>query len=78
MENTKEFYLKVGVNIRKKRLEKGIKQIDLAYDIDVRRQVMYRIEKGGINLTLNTLCKLATALGTTPADLIDVQSPLAP
>jgi transcriptional regulator with XRE-family HTH domain len=73
VENTKEFYLKVGVNIRKKRLEKGIKQTDLAYDIDVpHRQVMFRIEKGGVNLTLKTLCKLAAALGTTPSDLIDV------
>ncbi len=72
MLEAEKFYKKVGVKIKKLRLEKKMKQIELAYDCDFKKQTMAKIEAGKMNLTLKTLIKLSEALNTTPSNILDV------
>jgi putative transcriptional regulator len=51
--------------VRPARLEKGLKQEDLARACDVTRQTIGLIESGGYNPTLNLCLKIAKALGKT-------------
>ncbi len=37
----KEFYKKIGENVKKKRLEKGYSQLDLALEIDIKSVAFY-------------------------------------
>ncbi len=67
-----QFQKKVGLRIKQIRLEKGYLQIDIAEDLGVTRQMISKVERGEINLSITYLRKLSIALETTPADLIDV------
>lgn len=67
-----QFQKKVGLRIKQIRLEKGYLQIDIAEDLGVTRQMISKVERGEINLSISYLLKLSIALETTPADLIDV------
>lgn len=67
-----QFQKKVGLRIKQIRLEKGYLQIDIAEDLGVTRQMISKVERGEINLSITYLYKLSIALETTPADLIDV------
>ncbi len=67
-----QFQKKVGLRIKQIRLEKGYLQIDIAEDLGVTRQMISKVERGEINLSITYLLKLSIALETTPADLIDV------
>lgn len=69
-----EYLKKVGTNIKRIRLEKGIKQIDLAYLCNFEKQNMQRIEAGNTNPTLKTLLKIAEMLDVNVIDLIDIKS----
>ena len=53
---------KVGKNIKKIRISKGITQVDLAYMCDFEKANMNRIESGNNNPTIRTLLKIANAL----------------
>lgn len=66
-----DYFKKVGQNIKKIRLEKGIKQIDLAYACDFERQNMQRIEAGKTNVTLKTLLLISEALEVDVIELLD-------
>lgn len=68
--DSKEYLQKLGERIKELRLEKGIKQVDLGYAIDVEKPNMRRIEAGGNNLSILALRKIATALQVTIKDLI--------
>jgi len=72
MQDPKVFQKKVGAKIKKIRIEKGMKQVDLAYDIDVNKQAINNIEAGRKNITLSTVLKLSNALGITPSELFEV------
>ena len=69
-----EYYKAVGANIKKIRLEKGIKQIELANNCEFDRQHLFKIENGELNLTLKTLRKLAESLDVTVIDLLKFKS----
>lgn len=60
--NEEEFIKFVGANIKKTRIEKGIKQIDLAIKIGIEDSSLRRIESGRTNPTLKTIFKIAEAL----------------
>lgn len=68
----KQYLKKLGANIKKIRLKRGIKQTELAYTCDFDRQNMYHIESGRHNLTVLNLRKLATALNVDIGDLTKV------
>src|SRR5689334_14932845 len=68
--DSKEYLQKLGDRIKELRLEKGIKQVDLGYAIDVEKPNMRRIEAGGNNLSILALRKIAAALQVTIKDLI--------
>ncbi|MES2566227.1 MAG: helix-turn-helix transcriptional regulator [Bacteroidota bacterium] len=68
--NDQEYYKAVGTNIKKIRLAKGIKQIELAANCDFDRQNMFKIENSGMNLTLKTLRIIAQALDVSVIDLL--------
>lgn len=64
-----DYFKKVGKNIKKIRLEKGMKQITLAYACDFERQNMQRIEAGKTNVTLKTLLIISESLEVDITDL---------
>ena len=66
-------YLKrLGARIKKNRLEKGIKQKDLGYAIDIEKSNMSRIEAGNTNPTIIMLKKIAEELDISLKELIDL------
>lgn len=60
----------VGATIRRLRLERGYSQESFAQHAKLDRAFYGRIERGTQNVALTTLCLLAAALGTSPAELV--------
>lgn len=69
-----EAYLqKVGKNIKRIRLAKKMKQVDVAYACNFDKQTLYNIESGRTsNITLKTIFKLANALETSISELVEI------
>ncbi|MFI3330947.1 MAG: helix-turn-helix transcriptional regulator [Rikenellaceae bacterium] len=61
---------RIAENIRSKRKEKKLTIQELAYRCDMERSNMSRIESGKVNVTIKTLCTIATALEIKIEDLI--------
>ena len=61
---------KLGENIKKLRLAKGLTQGDLCRKLEVDRAYMSNIESGKKNPTLSTLEKIANALGISSSELL--------
>jgi transcriptional regulator with XRE-family HTH domain len=59
-----------AANLRRLRHEKGLSQEDLAYEADVNRTYMSKLEKGGSYPGLKIIGKLAAVLGVQPAELL--------
>jgi len=53
---------KIGMLLRDKRIEKGYSQKDLAIKVGLRQPDISKIEKGKVNLTLETLIRLCKVL----------------
>lgn len=64
-----EFLKAFGENLKRLRVEKGLSQEQLANDADIPLQQVGRIERAEINTTLNTIKRLADALGINPKQL---------
>lgn len=63
--------MKVGERIKRRRLELGMTQTDLALKMGYKtKSAICEVEKDGSNLTQNRLVKFAEALHCTPADLM--------
>ena len=61
----------IGERIKELRLEKGMSQEELGKLVGVQRAAINKYEKGlVVNLKREVIAKLATALGTTPTDLM--------
>lgn len=60
----------LGQTIREVRLSKGISQERLALTAEVDRSYVGRVERGDNNVAVLTLTRLATALDTTVAKLM--------
>ena len=59
-----------AANLRRFRHAKGISQEDLAYEADVNRTYVSKLEKGVSYPGLEIIAKLANALGVEPAELL--------
>lgn len=69
----------VGENIRKLRQAAGLTQVDLAFDAEVERSRISKLERGHVNPSLLTLAVICNCLGTTLPALFDgVTQTLAP
>jgi transcriptional regulator with XRE-family HTH domain len=63
-----------AANLRRLRHAKGISQEDLAYEADVNRTYLSKLEKGVSYPGLEIIAKLADALGIEPAELLRLPS----
>lgn len=61
---------KLGENLKKIRLSKGIKQVEIARTLEVDRSFVSNIENGKTNPTLSTIASLAKALGVSTNELL--------
>lgn len=59
-----------AANLRRLRHEKGLSQEDLAYEADVNRTYLSKLEKGASYVGLEIIGKLAAVLAADPADLL--------
>ncbi len=66
----KEYSKKLGENLKKIRIMKGITQTEIAKKLDVNRSFVSNIENGKTNPTLSTITNLADALGVTVNELL--------
>lgn len=62
---------KIGRNLRKIRLQKGLMQVDVAVATDLNRTYISRIETGKARVTFALLCRLVKRLEITSEDLIE-------
>lgn len=65
-----EFNKRLGLLIRKKRIERGLTQLELADAMNLDYQYISRIERGLISPTLYWMSKLASALNMPLLDFI--------
>ena len=61
---------KLGENLRKLRLKKGLSQGDLSKSLGVDRAYISNIENGSMNPTLSTLEKISVALEISSSELL--------
>ena len=61
-----------AANLRRLRHTKGLSQEDLAYEADVNRTYMSKLEKGASYPGLEIIGKLADVLGVEPAELLSL------
>ena len=59
-----------AANLRRMRHAKGLSQEDLAYEADVNRTYVSKIEKGATWVCLEIIGKLAKVLGVEPAEFL--------
>ena len=60
----------IGLNIYTRRKELGYSQEKLALEAGLDRTYIPKVEKGKINITINSLEKIAKALGVKLVDLL--------
>ncbi len=65
-----ELFIEIGQLIRKKRIEKKITQEALALQCGIDRSYIGRIERGEVNLTVEKLYEIATALEVDMKELL--------
>ncbi|ELR72106.1 hypothetical protein C900_01848 [Fulvivirga imtechensis AK7] len=68
----KEFFIRLGVKIRKLREEKEYEQKAFAFDCDIGRTQLYMIESGKTNPRLLTLMKIAQGLDVSISELLNI------
>jgi transcriptional regulator with XRE-family HTH domain len=61
-----------AANLRRLRHAKGLSQEDLAYEAEVNRTYLSKLEKGTSYAGLENIWKLALVLGVEPAELLKV------
>ncbi len=67
----KIFLKKLGLHIRKLRLQRGLTQSDIGIDMDNYAEQVGRIERGQLNVTICTLKKIAESLEVSLSELLD-------
>lgn len=67
-----DFLKKLGENIVRLREKKGLRQIDLAIELNIDDSSLRRIESGRTNPTIITLKKIADVLKVNLSELVDV------
>lgn len=62
---------RLGKNVRRLRLEKGLSQEDYAFEAGIHRTYISDIERGARNPTAMVIEKLAKPFGVSPGRLLD-------
>ncbi len=70
IETMKGDAVKLGRNLKRIRVEKGISQGDIARALKVARSFVSDLENGKRNPTLTTISKLAKAIGVSTDELL--------
>ncbi len=73
MLSDKDLFELVGIRIRNIRKSQGVSQQILAYEVDMEKTNISRIEAGRTNVTVKNLYKIAQALGVTMKDIVDIE-----
>ncbi len=63
---------KISLKIKFERQKRGLSQEELALEADLSRSAIWKIESGKVSPTIESLEKIATALGMDFAALTDV------
>ena len=63
---------KIGKKIKLERIKRDISQEDLSFDAGLARNTIWKIESGRVSPTIDSLEKIAKALGIDFAVLMDV------
>ena len=71
MQAKKDIQKIIGSNIAKTRQSKNLTQIALGDLLDIERQSVNRIEKGGTNISINLLYRIAFVLEVKIEQLIE-------
>ena len=71
--NTEEYQLKFGPRVPKLRKDGKPSKNDLAYNKEIDKPNLRKIEKGKLNITLSTMIKLCDAFGIKLKDLFDLE-----
>ena len=66
-------YILIGKRIKMLRQGKGMSQQALAYECDIEKPNLSRIENGNTNPTIKSLWRISNALGVKLKDLVDVE-----
>lgn len=64
-----KFLKKFGANLKKRRMEKGISQEELANELGFSQPHIVKIELGRVNTSISHVAAFAKALGVSAADL---------
>lgn len=67
--DTAVFLKEVGTNLREARKRAGLRQVEVETKAGVAYRHYQDIEAGKVNVSLDTLCRLASAFNTTVANL---------
>ena len=62
---------RLGSNLRKLRLQRGLSQEQFAFDVGLHRTYVSDIERGARNPTIEVVEKIAVALDVQPGALLD-------
>ncbi len=73
-----ELYVILSRNLKARRHELGITQIELAKSSGVQQAIISRVERGDPALSLATLAHLAKALHTSPSTLLSAENVFTP
>ena len=73
MLSDKDLFELIGIRIRNIRKSQGVSQQILAYEVDMEKTNISRIEAGRTNVTVKNLYKIAQALGVTMKDIVDIE-----
>ncbi|WP_372588199.1 helix-turn-helix domain-containing protein [Acidovorax sp. BLS4] len=60
----------LGLVVRGRRQQRALSQEAFAHDVGLTRNAIQKLERGGTNLSFESLLKVATALEVGPADLL--------
>ncbi len=71
MEESTNNRVSFGRNVRRAREGQGLSQRRLALMLNMHNTYLGRIESGRCNVSIDTMSKIASALGTTVKDLLN-------
>jgi transcriptional regulator with XRE-family HTH domain len=70
-----DVFKSIGGRVRAARLRAGLTQTELATRVEMTQQYILQVERGRINMTINSLVKLADALRMDARDLLPQTGP---
>jgi transcriptional regulator with XRE-family HTH domain len=71
MKRRQDVKILFGQHLRQLRRDSGLSQEQLADQAGLDRSYVGSVERGERNISLENICKLASALGTPPYQLLD-------